>query len=323
MPETRKKNKLTRILRWVARVLLFQLILINISAAFHAYRLTHFYDDPKLYQQQNEGSILTRTWRLMVGKKMARSPLQYIPTSDYDSLQFTLSNGIKIRAWYIPADSARGSVIMVHGLGSNKGHPLNEASEFRAMHYNTLLLDLRAHGESEGKAFSIGYKETEEIQAAFAWLQARGEQKIILWGMSVGAVLVTKAVHDHQLNPAAVILEMPFGSLQDHLVSRGDNLGFPGKPYGFFVTFWVGVEQGYWGYGHRTARYAQSLQCPVLVQWGRRDDFVKQHETEEVYNAIPGNNKKLVVYEESGHVPLCWADNELWIKEVSRFLNNK
>ncbi|MBN8666723.1 MAG: alpha/beta hydrolase [Chitinophagales bacterium] len=322
MQPARKNTTWRTILRWVFRVLIFQFVLINIAAAFHAHRLTHFYTDKAVYEQQgSSGSIFLRTWRLMTGKRLARSPIQYTPPTAYETLAFQLKNGKKISAWYIPTDSAVGTVILVHGLGSNKGHPLNEASEFRVMGYNTLLIDLRAHGESEGKAFSIGYKETEEIKLAYDHLRAKGEKNIVFWGMSVGAVVMTKAIADYELKPEKLILEMPFGSLQDHLRSRARNLGFPDEPFAFFVTFWVGLEQGYWGYGFKTAKYAKKIQCPVLIQWGNQDDYVKEGEVRSVFDAVPGTDKKLVIYEKSGHVPLCWSENEKWVEEVERFIN--
>src|SRR6185436_1629125 len=116
------KNKkantaIIRILKWIARVLVAQLILINISAAFHAYRLTHYYNDDKVRNQtSSKGKPFLRTWRMMTGKKLAKSLIQYYPVTLYDTLQFTTSNGSKLEAWYIKADAPKGTVILFHGL---------------------------------------------------------------------------------------------------------------------------------------------------------------------------------------------------------------
>jgi len=323
MPRIVKKSAGRKIVVWIFRVLVFQLLLINISSAFHAYRFTHFYADEALRDQQaSSGTIFLRTWRLIVGKKYPRSPVIYTPNVAYDSVHFTLKNGVKINGWYIKADSAIGTVIMIHGLGSNKGHPLNEASEFRALGYNTLLIDLRAHGTSEGEAFSLGYKESEEVKLAYDYISSKGEKTILLWGMSMGAVVIAKAVYDYDLKPSKVIFEMPFASLNHHLRSRARMLGFEAaeKPFGFFVTFWAGLEQGYWGFRHQTTNYVTRLECPVLLQWGAQDQYVKEKEIKEVFAKIGSEKKKLVVYENSGHVPLCWSENEKWQKEVTAFL---
>jgi cephalosporin-C deacetylase-like acetyl esterase len=131
-------------------VLLAQLILINISAAFHAYRFTHYYDDDKIRNQQpSQGKPLSAYMAIDDRKKLARSLIQYYPTIPYDTVLLTTANGKKLEAWYMKADSAKGTVILFHGLGSNKGNVLGEALEFNSFGYNTMLVDIRAHGNSE------------------------------------------------------------------------------------------------------------------------------------------------------------------------------
>jgi hypothetical protein len=94
MKDKQTSNKTARILKWIGNVLLVQLILINISAAFHAYRFTHYYDDDKIRNQQpSEGKPFLRTWRMMTGKKLARSLIQYYPIIPYDTVLLTMANG--------------------------------------------------------------------------------------------------------------------------------------------------------------------------------------------------------------------------------------
>src|SRR6185436_15695857 len=176
------KNKkantaIIRILKWIARVLVAQLILINISAAFHAYRLTHYYNDDKIRNQQSsKGKFFLRTWRMMTGKKLAKSLIQYYPGIPYDTIQLTTSNRLKLEAWYLKADSAKGTVILFHGLNSNKGNVLGEAFEFLSLGYNTMLVDIRAHGNSEGMVNTIGDKESEEVKIAYDYVSKKGEK---------------------------------------------------------------------------------------------------------------------------------------------------
>ena len=168
MKNQKTNRRSVRILKWIVRVLLVQLILINISAAFHAYRFTHYYDDDKIRNQgSSHGKPLLRTWRLMTGRKLAKSLIQYYPTIPYDTVQLTTNNGMKLEAWYMRADSAKGTVILFHGLNSNKGNVLAEAFSFISFGYNTMLVDIRAHVNSEGIANSLVYKESEEVKLSY------------------------------------------------------------------------------------------------------------------------------------------------------------
>lgn len=321
MKSEKTNKRFSRILKWVGRVLIAQLILINISAAFHAYRFTHYYDDDTIRNlQSSKGKPLLRTWRLMTGKRLPKSQIQNKPVIPYDTVQLTTSGGLKLESWYMKADSAIGTVILFHGLNSNKGNILGEAFEFNAMGYNTMLVDIRAHGNSEGIVNTIGFKESEEVKLAYEYVSKKGEKNIVLWGMSLGAVIISKAIWQYDLHPQKIILEMPFDRLQDHIQARARVTGFPGEPFGFFVTFWIGIEQGYWGYGHKTTKYVQNINCPVLLQWGNADEYVSKKETEKIFDAIKTSNKKLVVYEGVGHGPLLGMNDSLWKRSVTEFL---
>ena len=97
MKDKKTSNKTVRILKWIGNVLLVQLILINISAAFHAYRFTHYYNDDKIRNQQSsEGKPFLRTWRMMTGKKLAKSLIQYGPITPYDTVHLITANGKKL-----------------------------------------------------------------------------------------------------------------------------------------------------------------------------------------------------------------------------------
>ncbi|MEO7769322.1 MAG: alpha/beta hydrolase, partial [Ferruginibacter sp.] len=276
MKKTGSRRKIPSIFRWILWVMLVQVILFNISAALYAYKFTHFYRDPSLQSERAEGNVFTKTWRLFSGPKFSKSVITQFPGFPVDTLTFETKNGDLIDAWYGKTDTVtKGTVLIFHGVTINKGQMLPEASEFRYMGYNVLLVDFRAHGNSTGFTTTLGYKEEEEVKLAYEYVAAQGEKNIILWGSSMGAVAITKAVTEFELKPAGVILEMPFASLKDHLKARARMYGFSGfpeNPFSFFVTWWIGIERGFNGFKHRTTDYAAKLTCPVLLQWGGLDE---------------------------------------------------
>lgn len=325
MEKAMLRKRLPVYLRWIAWVLLVQLILINISAAFYAWKLTHVYDDPALRYAKPSSNIFVKTWRLFTGPRQPKSAITETPSFPYDTVTLKTSNGIPIDAWYGRADSAaKGTVLLFHGITANKGMLISEAAEFRYLGYNVLLVDFRAHGNSGGQTTTIGIREAEEVKLAFDYIKGKGEKNIFCWGNSMGAVVVARAVASYSLQPSGLILEMPFASLQSHLQGRARSLGFrgfPEKPFGFFVTFWMGIEKGFKGFKHQTASYAEKINCPVLLQWGQLDTYVQQKETDQVFQALPGNQKKLVIYERAGHESLLQNDPGKWRAETAQFLS--
>ncbi|HPG12435.1 MAG TPA: alpha/beta hydrolase [Chitinophagaceae bacterium] len=321
--EKRKKNKLAAITKWVLWVLLVQFLLLNISAALYAYKLTHFYTDKQIRKSYDETNVFGKTWRLFSGPRFQKQITGDIPIFQYDTVWLQIKSGLKINAWYAKTDSSsKGTVIMFHGITSNKSVMIPEANEFLYQGYNIMMVDLRAHGNSDGSTTTIGIKESEEVKLAWDWVRQNGENNIFLYGISMGAVVVSKAIKDYSIHPKGVILEMPFGSMKSYLQARARLLGFRGftqKPFSWLVGFWINVERGLQGFGHQTKKYVRHISCPVLVQWGAEDNIVLKSETEEVYKALTTSDKKLVVYENAGHESLLQKDPSKWQREIEDF----
>lgn len=308
---------------WTFWVLLVQFILVNISAAFYAYKITHLYTAPAdMPPSHSSRNIFTKTWRLFTGPKFYREALTDTPGFVYSTVTLKTKKDLLIEAWYGKADSvSKGTVILFHGLSRNKNFVLDEAVAFRQMGYSVMLIDTRSHGNSTGDYTTIGYRESEEVKLCYDYISNNGEKNIFLWGTSMGAVEILKAVSEYQLHPAGIIIEMPFLSLQSHLKGRARILGFPEQPFGFLTSFWIGAERGFNGWGFETTRYAKNVNCPVLMQYGEKDELVLKYETDAVYEAIASPRKKLVMYENANHEYFLKRDPVTWKKEVSDFLN--
>jgi alpha-beta hydrolase superfamily lysophospholipase len=320
MPQEKTKRKLPSFIRWILWVLLVQFLLINISAAFYAYRLTHFYNDPSLLVYKPAPNLFAKTWKLFTGPKTAKSLVVERPVFSYETVLMKTASGIPIEGWFGKTDSAeKGTVILFHGITGHKDQFLEEANEFRYWGYNVMLVDFRAHGNSGGHTTTIGFRESEEVKLAYDFVSQKQQKRIFLYGSSLGAVVVAKAVSDYQLQPAGIILEMPFESLQSYLKDKARTLGFPQQPFGFLATFWISVERGFNGFKHQTATYAKNIHCPVLMQWGAMDQFVLEHETATIFKAIASSNKKLVVYDNAQHESFMRNDKAKWRTAVGNF----
>ncbi|MBS1577345.1 MAG: alpha/beta hydrolase [Bacteroidetes bacterium] len=322
MPKSKKQSKGKRIFKWVLWVLLFQFVLINISASLHAWKQTHFYTDLELkVVKPSSKNIFIKTWKLFSGFKYPRSVIGKTPSFPFDTIQLKTKEGINIECWYSQPDSAaKGTVILFHGLGNNKSLILNEASVFRFFGYNILMVDLYAHGNSGGNTTSLGFYETEEVKLAYDYVKSKGERTIFLWGMSLGAVIIAKAFNDYEIKPSGVILDMPFYSLQSFLEARSRLLGFPGEPFGFFVTAWVGIERGYNGFGFKVPKYVKKINCPILLQAGNKDQYISFEQTNKIFDNIAEPKKRLIIYEDAGHQFLLSFDPLKWKEEVGHFL---
>ena len=88
-----------------------------------------------------------------------RNPLEQNPVDyllEYEDVSFSPRSddtGISLKGWFIPAEvTTDTTIIIVHGLNSNRaaGFMLPISQKLHQNGFNTLLIDLRGHGESGG-----------------------------------------------------------------------------------------------------------------------------------------------------------------------------
>ncbi len=317
------RQQIRSVLRWTGWVILVQFLLINISTAFYADKLTRYYTNLPEGYSNSSGNIFTKSWKLFTGPRYPRSNIQESPVFAYDTIRLQTKKGLTIDAWYGRTDStSKGTVILFHGIGVNKMSLIDEANEFRYLGFNIMMVDFRGHGNSEGNRTTIGYREAEEVRLACEFVQQKGEKTIFIYGSSMGAVSVARAVYLYGIKVSGLILEMPFYSLQTYLKARAAQIGFPAQPFAFFTSFWIGLEKGFNGYKHKTTRYAAAINCPVLLNWGTLDHYVNEKEIRAIYEAIPGPDKRLVIYEGASHESLLRKDPEKWRTSIENFLGS-
>ena len=73
------------------------------------------------------------------------------------------NDGLKLHAFWIPAENARGTILLAHGYRSTMLVDFGLAFAFyHALGMNILVPNQRAHGESEGRYITFGVKESED-----------------------------------------------------------------------------------------------------------------------------------------------------------------
>jgi pimeloyl-ACP methyl ester carboxylesterase len=93
---------------------------------------------------------------------------------DFEEVSFPAAkDNLAIRGWFVPARSKK-VILVVHGLGANRGNVLEPAVPLVKAGFNLLVIDLRGHGASDGKVCSYGYYEQRDILGALTYLKQRG-----------------------------------------------------------------------------------------------------------------------------------------------------
>jgi pimeloyl-ACP methyl ester carboxylesterase len=108
----------------------------------------------------------------------------------------TAPDGIVLKAWYYRPEQPTGaSIILLHGLGSNRTDMVGLGYLFLKAGYSVLEPDLRGHGESGGFT-SYGVLEEQDIHAWADWMLVRpGTSRIYGFGVSLGGSVLLESLN--------------------------------------------------------------------------------------------------------------------------------
>ncbi len=197
---------------------------------------------------------------------------------------------------------------------------LDKAEVFQKLGYSVFLIDFMGAGGSEGNQTTIGYHEAEQVKTAFEYIRKQELGKVYLFGTSMGAVAILKALADFNLKPAGIIVECPFGSMYQTTLARFKMMGVPAFPMAGLLVFWGGRQNNFWAFGHKPTEYAKKVTVPVLLLYGQKDPKVSLAEIREIFRNLRGS-KRLKIYPEAGHENYLTHHKTEWTGDVATFLN--
>jgi dipeptidyl aminopeptidase/acylaminoacyl peptidase len=220
--------------------------------------------------------------------------------SNLQDVSLVTPDGAALKAWLIqPATDNGNAVILLHGLGDNRGGVIGYAQLLLAAGYSVLMPDARAQGESGGALATYGLLERQDIHQWVAWLEDRTHSQCVFgFGESLGAaqLLQSLAVERHF---CAVAAESPFSNFREIAYDRmGQTLG---------VGPWLGetllrpvVEIAFLRaqqkYGLQMQRVSpeQALaesQIPLLLIHGADDHNIPPRHSERILQARPNHTE--------------------------------
>ncbi|MDQ5826307.1 MAG: alpha/beta hydrolase [Chloroflexota bacterium] len=303
-------------------LLLCGFVLVNSVAWMQAWAMTHYASGGETTAKPEALSLSDKVRAVLGGVTVTRPDNSHTPSDiglEYEPRTITMEGGY-LEAWFMPHAEAKGLVLMFPGYAESKESLLPSASTLHAIGYSLLLVDFRGAGGSSGEETTLGVREAKDVARSveYARVQWPG-QPIVLYGVSMGAAAVMRAIAVEGVQVEAAILESPFNRLLSTVRNRFHSMGLPDTPGSELVVFWGSVQQGFNGFEHNPEEYAAAIKCPTLVLHGKNDPRVTTDEALSIYARLPGT-KQLAVIEDAGHESLAVYAPDRWKMRVERFL---
>ena len=232
-------------------------------------------------------------------------------------------DGLRLHATYLPNNGAKKVVICFHGYTSEGMKDYGALSNYYLKRgYGLLLIDARAHGQSEGKYIGFGCLDRQDALKWITWvIEECGEDvKIMLHGTSMGGATVLMASGlELPEQVKGIVSDCGFTSPKEvftHVLHSMYHL--PAFPVIQIADY---VNQKKAGYGMdecNAAREVRNATVPILMIHGSADTFVPCSMCEEIYENCGSPKKKLIV-EGAAHGESYYKDTEAYENALTEF----
>lgn len=216
--------------------------------------------------------------------KVMELPYEKVITRSHD--------GIKLSARLYLKDPTAPFDILAHGYKSNGLKDFSGGINLSLENgHNVLLIDQRAHGDSEGHTISFGILERFDILSWINYLNTRFTDKIqiSLIGISMGGATVLMASElDLPSNVKLVIADCPFSSAVDIITKVTIERKYPVKLLKIFLPLAAKLLGGFDINAASAKEAVKNAKVPILLIHGDEDDFVPYYMSKTIKANNPG-----------------------------------
>lgn len=255
-----------------------------------------------------------------------KTSIDWISNLPYELQSIKSDDGLKLVAKLYKMNASNKMVILFHGYRSIAQNDfILYFKWFYEQGYNILLVDQRAHGESEGKYITFGVKEKQDCVRWCEWAEVHFSEidEIILCGMSMGATTVLLASGCNlPTKVKKLVADSSFTSAKN-ILWKVINYKFGIDMNALFPTIKVmckyiakfNLEDG------NALDAMRKNKLPVLFVHALGDDFVPSKMSKENYNACIAK-KSLVLVDCMSHGFACAYQREKVYDALKNFLNS-
>lgn len=132
------------------------------------------------------------------------------------------ASGTRFCLFHAPVGACRGAVLYVppfaEEMNRSRRMAALQARALAALGYGVLQLDLHGCGDSSGEFGDASWDSwKQDLAAGAAWLQARLDQPLILWGLRLGVLLALDYARSARHPVASMLLWQPVLSAPSYL----------------------------------------------------------------------------------------------------------
>ncbi|BDD06851.1 alpha/beta hydrolase [Aureibacter tunicatorum] len=242
-------------------------------------------------------------------------------------LQFKTHDEIKLSAFisYTDKEEIKGTIILLHGIRSSKKHFKDLWSRLADLGYNSIALDLRAHGDSEGQHCTFGAKEKKDISSLIdnLLMNPRIDKNIGIWGQSLGGAIALQVLaYDKRIKFG--IVESTFSDLKSIIHDYFEyHAGFNIKYLTNFLIQRSGEIAGFDPDAVIPLEDCKNIEQPILLVHGNKDQRISIKYAQMNFTNIISNLKEFLEIKNANHLNVWRIGGKDYFYKVIGFIKKQ
>lgn len=224
---------------------------------------------------------------------------QALQAEDMQVITLKTDDGLMLNSWYKPAESAKPTILFLHGNAGNISNRIPLARHFIAEGYGVLLLEYRGYGGNQGQPTEQGLYQDGRAAMQFLQQNQVDSEHVVLYGESLGTGVATQLATEYSV--CALVLQSPYTSLS--AIARYHYPWIFISPWDKFDSF----------------TRIRNIHVPLLVLHGTHDKVIPYAEGLALFNQA-NEPKQWVKLPNKDHNNLWDAD---FVRDVTSFINTR
>ena len=294
------------------------LVLIGLLVCYITYRMA-FYVSPR---QKGGGIPMPGNEQYAAVKHITKPLMEEMAALPYEQVFIRSHDGLQLSGMYYHLADGEPLQIQFHGY---RGSPIRDFCGghklARRMGHNTLVIDQRGLGKSEGRTITFGVKERLDCLAWANYAAGRWPNAdIFLSGVSMGATTVLMASGlELPGNVRGIIADCPFASPEKIIAKVCRDMKLPPVIALPFIRMGAHIFGGFNLRAADAAESAKHAKVPMLILHGEDDRFVPCEMSAGIERANPALVHRFT-FPGAGHGLSYLVDAQRYEKATKEFV---
>lgn len=244
----------------------------------------------------------------------------------FDTLSIQAEEGLILRGYFIHANTTQpqATLILVHGIGSNKEAYLGYARTLAESGFNTIVYDQRAHGKSDGQYCTFGFYEKQDL-SKFVDIARRfyPHVPVGVQGSSLGGAVALQALESDERLEFGIV-ESTFNTLENVVVEYGHGyFKFRSRWLAQRVLTKAAAIARFRPFEVKPVESCKNIEQPILMIHGEIDEKIPIAFNKENFEALQSKDKEFWIVKGAGHQDVGEKGGEAYIKKVISFIKRQ